>query len=233
MALNESQKKPKTDNLPVALQSFPVQSVSLPTLLTLLRILLIPIMVIFAILPEALWARVVAAAVFFIAALTDALDGYLARRWQQTTPFGAFLDPVADKLLVATALVVLVYRYEGLLITLPALVIVNREIIVSALREWMAELRKHDRVATSALAKWKTGLQMTSIVLLLAGTSDSTGLIGFVVWVGYLMLYLAAILTIWSMINYLRGAWSEFLASIQYKPPVKEESPQESTHYPG
>lgn len=188
---------------------------SMPTLLTLSRIALTPLMVIFAIFSDLLWARVVAACIFCIAAITDFLDGYLARRWRQATAFGAFLDPVADKLLVITALVLLVYRYESLLITLASLIIIVREVTISALREWMAELQKQRGPLTSTLSKWKTAMQMIAIPLLLLGHPGQGGG-DHITTIGYMMLYLAAILTVWSMVNYLKAAWPALQAG--YKP---------------
>lgn len=183
-------------------------TMTLPMLLTLSRIVLIPVMVlVFILSPEVLWVRVLTTIIFCIAAVTDVLDGWLARKWQQSSRLGAFLDPVADKLLVATALVLLIHRYESLLLTLPALVIIGREISVSALREWMAELRARTTIQSNALGKWKTFMQMSAIPLLLFGSPLESGVFWLTAVVGYLMLYLAAVLTIWSMIGYLQSAW--------------------------
>ena len=129
---------------------------NIPNLLTVLRVLLIPIIILLFYLPFA-WSYLAASAVFTIAAVTDWLDGYLARRLEQGTPFGAFLDPVADKLMVAVALVLLVEEHANLWLTLPAAIIIGREIVVSALREWMAELGARAQVAVSNLGKWKCG----------------------------------------------------------------------------
>ena len=112
---------------------------NLPTILTLLRIILIPFFIVAFYLPTE-WGRSAAALLFVLAAFTDWLDGYLARKWDQTSPFGAFLDPVADKLMVAAALVLLVSDRPELLVAIPAIVIIGREIAISALREWMAEM---------------------------------------------------------------------------------------------
>ncbi len=177
---------------------------SLPNLLTFSRILLIPILIIVFYLP---WkgAHVLATAIFIIASVTDWLDGYLARKWKQTTLLGAFLDPVADKVLVATCLLLLVGAKEINYITLPSIVIVGREIVISALRELMAEWGKRTSVAVGLLGKIKTTLQMIAIVLLLAFNPEQT-------WLGSLgvvMLYVAAIMTIWSMIVYMKIAYQE------------------------
>ncbi len=174
-----------------------------PNLLTMLRIILIPVFVI-VFYVEARWAPYAAALVFGAAALTDWLDGYLARRWGQTSPLGAFLDPVADKLMVAVALVLLVQADPRTLVALPAAVIIGREITVSALREWMAEIGARGKVAVSMTGKLKTTAQMISIVLLLLRKS---ALPDWVYDLGLWLLYLAAILTLWSMLLYLRAAW--------------------------
>jgi CDP-diacylglycerol--glycerol-3-phosphate 3-phosphatidyltransferase/cardiolipin synthase len=176
---------------------------NIPNILTLLRIVLIPVFVVVFYLPVP-WARLVCALIFTGAAVTDWLDGYLARRWGQTSPLGAFLDPVADKLMVAIALVLLVQAEASILIALPAAVIIGREITVSALREWMAEIGARAKVKVSMAGKLKTALQMISIVLLILG-SPYLGLP--IYWPAVILLYIAALLTLWSMILYLRAAW--------------------------
>ena len=147
----------------------------------------------------------VTAGLFALAAVTDWIDGYLARRWGQMTAFGAFLDPVADKLMVSIALVLLVERHDTILFTLAACVIIGREIVVSALREWMAELGERTSVAVSYVGKVKTTFQMLAIIGLLAidPATDENWLLAL----SYLMLYAAAVLTLWSMFIYLRAAW--------------------------
>lgn len=142
----------------------------------------------------------VAAAFFALAAVTDWLDGYLARRWNQSTPFGAFLDPVADKLMVAVALALLIERFDTWVLTLPALVIIGREIVISALREWMAEMGKRGAVAVSWIGKLKTTLQMVAILVLLAFPPGH-----MIADVGIITLYGAAALTLWSMIPVPQG----------------------------
>lgn len=176
----------------------------LPNLLTLMRIVLIPVLVVVFYLPFS-WAHAVAAIIFATASFTDWLDGYLARKLKQMSPFGAFLDPVADKLLVATSLLLLVGAKDINYITLPAIVIVGREIVISALREWMAEVGSRASIAVSYMGKAKTGMQMVALVLLLA-FHPALSLWG---WVGFVLLYLAAILTIWSMVIYLGMAWPQ------------------------
>ena len=177
---------------------------SLPNLLTLMRIVLIPIFVGVFYLPFA-WAHSVAAIIFAAAGFTDWLDGFLARKLKQMSPFGAFLDPVADKLLVATSLLLLVGAKDINYITLPAIVIVGREIVISALREWMAEVGNRASVTVNFIGKVKTAMQMLALFLLIAFPPALSywGVIGFI------LLYLAAILTIWSMVIYIMIAWPE------------------------
>jgi CDP-diacylglycerol--glycerol-3-phosphate 3-phosphatidyltransferase len=179
---------------------------TIPNLLTLLRILLIPVFVLVFYLPVT-WAGLGSALVFAVAGITDWLDGHLARRWEQITPLGAFLDPVADKLMVAVALVLLIQVEPSAALALPAAIIIGREITISALREWMAELGARGKVAVSMLGKVKTTAQMVAIFLLLL----QTDLLGLPVQTtGYVLLYLAALLTLWSMMIYLRAAWPNF-----------------------
>ena len=174
---------------------------NIPNLLTLARIGFIPLLVVFFYLPFS-WSMPLAAGLFALASITDWLDGYLARRWDQATPFGAFLDPVADKLMVAVALALMIERYEVVWLTLPALVIIGREIVISALREWMAEMGKRGKVAVSWIGKVKTTLQMVAIFLLLAFAPGTP-----IAHLAVATLYVAAVLTLWSMVLYLRAAW--------------------------
>jgi len=179
---------------------------NIPILLTWLRILLIPLMIGIYYVPDA-WVDGVgrdlaAMLVFVFAALTDWLDGYLARRWNETSAFGTFLDPVADKLVVATALIMLVEF--GRLDAILAVIIIGREITISALREWMAKVGAHKSVAVSMIGKIKTVAQMTAIPLLLYHYPID----GFdVQYLGTWLIYIAAVLTLWSMGYYLRMAW--------------------------
>ena len=174
---------------------------NLPNFLTVARIALIPVFGLIYVATDTLYWLV--ALLFALAAFTDWLDGYLARRLGQTTPFGTFLDPVADKLIVVTALVLLIGAHASLWVTLPGVVIVGREIVISALREWMAEMNRRGLVAVSWLAQVKTALQMVAIIILLANPPH------WEPWVvvGTVLLYAAALITIWSMIHYLRAAW--------------------------
>jgi CDP-diacylglycerol--glycerol-3-phosphate 3-phosphatidyltransferase len=179
---------------------------NIPNLLTLFRLLLIPIFVAVMYFPDH-WisnpnAGLAAAMIFVAAAITDAFDGYLARKWNQSTPFGAFLDPVADKLMVMAALIVLVdlQRIPSVI----ALVIIGREITISALREWMALLGRSTSVAVSTLGKVKTIFQMVAIPFLLFDKP----LFGFIPCheIGSLAIWMAALLTLISMFYYLRMA---------------------------
>ncbi|MDF9391789.1 MULTISPECIES: CDP-diacylglycerol--glycerol-3-phosphate 3-phosphatidyltransferase [Methylococcus] len=184
---------------------------NLPTYLTLLRIALIPILAVLFYLP---WsgAHVVCGIIFAIAAVTDWLDGYLARRLGLTTRFGAFLDPVADKLMVAVALVLIVQAEPQPLIAVASAIIIGREITIASLREWMAEIGQRKRVEVSALGKWKTTFQMLAITLLLLGLdAPHAG----VKTTGELLLVVSATLTLWSMILYLQAAMPVFKASTE------------------
>ena len=176
---------------------------NLPNILTLFRIGLIPVFVAVFYLPFN-WNNIAACLVFIIAAITDLLDGFLARKLRQTSRLGEFLDPVADKLMVAVVLVLLVERNPGILLTLAAAVIIGREIAVSALREWMAELGARSRVAVSIYGKIKTIAQMTALPLLIYHDS----LYGVPVYsLGLVLLYIAVVLTLVSMCQYLVSAW--------------------------
>jgi len=167
-----------------------------------MRIVLIPIFVLVFYLPFP-WAHGLSAIIFAAASGTDWLDGYLARKLKLMSPFGAFLDPVADKLLIATSLLLLVGAKDIEYITIPAIVIVGREIVISALREWMAEIGSRASVTVSFVGKVKTFVQMIALILLLAFHPAHS------VWgiSGFILLYVAAILTIWSMVIYLTIAW--------------------------
>jgi len=180
---------------------------NLPNLLTLFRIALVPVFLVLFFAPVS-WAREGCAAVFALAAVTDWLDGYFARRMGLVSPIGAFLDPVADKLMVAAALVLLVQADPTLWLALPAVVIIGREITVSAVREWMAELGARAQVAVSVVGKFKTAAQMVAVILLLYRDD----LLGIPVYtVGFVLLYVAVILTLWSMTVYIRAAWPSLL----------------------
>lgn len=180
--------------------------INVPIILTWLRIAMIPLVVALFYLPES-WLSVpvrdtVAALAFIVAALTDWFDGWLARRWNQTSSFGAFLDPVADKLMVSAALLVLLHL--GRVDALIALVIIGREITISALREWMAKIGASASVAVHQLGKFKTAAQMVAIPCLLY---DRRLFDLDLALAGRVLIVIAAILTVWSMFYYLRRAW--------------------------
>lgn len=178
-------------------------NINIPNALTLMRIMLIPVLMVVFYVPFKNHL-LVAAGIFAFAAITDWLDGYLARKLGQMTAFGAFLDPVADKLMVAVALVLLVEANRNVFFTIPVAVIIGREIAISALREWMSEIGERATVAVSIIGKIKTTAQMIAILLLLY--AHPVG--GFPTHqVGVVLLYVAAILTLWSMFIYLRAAW--------------------------
>ncbi|ODS61527.1 MULTISPECIES: CDP-diacylglycerol--glycerol-3-phosphate 3-phosphatidyltransferase [unclassified Arenimonas] len=178
-------------------------TLTIPTLLTLFRILLIPVMVAVFYLPYG-WTNVAAAGVFILGAVTDWADGWIARRYGMYSAFGAFLDPVADKLTVAFALLLVVERHDTPLMAMLAAVIIGREITISALREWMAQMGAHGLVKVAALGKIKTIVQMVAISCLLF-EEDLLGLPVFKL--GEWLLAVAAALTLWSGWDYLRAAW--------------------------
>lgn len=176
---------------------------TVPTMLTLLRIVLIPVLVLVFYLPYK-WTNFAAAFIFAFASITDWLDGWIARRYNQFSAFGAFLDPVADKLMVAIALLLTVQKHPTVWMALWAAVIIGREIAVSALREWMAELGQRATVKVATIGKIKTIVQMVALVCLLY----QEPLLGINVFLaGEWLLAAAALLTLWSGLAYLRAAW--------------------------
>ncbi|WP_394132818.1 CDP-diacylglycerol--glycerol-3-phosphate 3-phosphatidyltransferase [Shewanella maritima] len=178
---------------------------NLPIALTFFRLVLLPVFVVLFYLPYT-WAPFAAAFVFWLAAVTDALDGYAARKLNQSTRFGAFLDPVADKVMVATALVLLVQQYDNVFLTLASVLMIGREIVISALREWMAEIGKRGVVAVSWLGKYKTAAQMIAIIGLIWQPTEMLTNVAFGLF------YIAAILTFWSMLAYIIAAWKDLTA---------------------
>lgn len=205
----------------------PTQSIfNLPNNLTIARILMIPLFVAIAYWPPALGIGVpmisnnaianlgmsmgafsdstlrhlILTLLFVLAAITDWLDGYLARRMNITSAFGRFLDPVADKLMVAAALIIIVQWHPNVIMSIAAIVIISREIAVSALREWMAELGNRTSVAVSYVGKLKTTFQMIAIIVLLLNWKSLEIL-------GYVLMIAAVILTLWSMMIYMKAAW--------------------------
>jgi CDP-diacylglycerol---glycerol-3-phosphate 3-phosphatidyltransferase len=178
---------------------------NLPNTLTWLRILMIPGVVILYYLPF-WWAHPAAGIGFALAGITDSLDGYFARKLGLTSRLGAFLDPVADKLIVAAALVLIVSADSRWFVVIMAIVIIGREIAVSALREWMAEIGARGRIKVSQLAKYKTIMQITGLSMMLFHHR----LLGIAIYkLGVVLTAIAAVLTLWSMILYLRLAWPE------------------------
>jgi len=176
---------------------------TIPTMLTLFRIVLIPVLVLVFYWSNR-WANIVACAVFVVGALTDILDGWIARRYQMYSAFGAFLDPVADKLAVTIALFLIVQWHHTVPIALLSAVIVGREITISALREWMAQMGAHGLVKVAGLGKLKTIVQMTAISCLIFREP----LLGLPIFlIGEWLLGIAAALTLWSGADYLRAAW--------------------------
>ncbi|RIY34111.1 CDP-diacylglycerol--glycerol-3-phosphate 3-phosphatidyltransferase [Psittacicella hinzii] len=194
--------------------------ITIPTYFTLFRLLLIPLMVVvyFSLAPRA--AHFYTALIFLIASVTDWIDGFLARKLNAVSNFGKFLDPVADKLIVCVALVLIVYEYtyyrnssfdylfkqNDILVTIAAIIVLCREIIVSSLREWMASLGKSSKVAVSYLGKIKTTAQMTAICFLLWRPNRYSDIYEGMYWIEHMsigLVWLAVVLTIWSMIDYL------------------------------
>jgi CDP-diacylglycerol--glycerol-3-phosphate 3-phosphatidyltransferase len=178
-------------------------NLTIPTMLTLFRIVLVPVLV-FCFYWDNRWSNVVACAVFVLGALTDILDGWIARRYQMYSAFGAFLDPVADKLAVTVALFLIVQWHHTVPIALLSAVIVGREITISALREWMAQMGDHGLVKVPGLGKLKTIVQMTAISCLIF-REPFLGLPIFLI--GEWLLGFAAALTLWSGWDYLHAAW--------------------------
>lgn len=176
---------------------------NLANFFTVLRVLMIPVfMGVYYV--EFPWHRLVASAIFVLACVTDWLDGYTARKLGQCSRFGAFLDPVADKMLVTITLVILAASYNSPWYVVPAAVIVAREVMVSALREWMAENRQRDLVAVGMAGKVKTTFQMIALTVLLATSPAGPAWL----WgAGYVLINVAAALTLWSLWTYLRSAW--------------------------
>ncbi|ABZ76903.1 CDP-diacylglycerol--glycerol-3-phosphate 3-phosphatidyltransferase [Shewanella halifaxensis HAW-EB4] len=178
---------------------------NIPIALTLFRLALLPVFVVLFYIPEP-WSPFAAAFVFWLAAVTDALDGYAARKLKQSTRFGAFLDPVADKIMVTTALVLLISEYSNIWLTLPALFMIGREIVISALREWMAEIGKRGAVAVSWIGKYKTAAQMVAITGLIWQPNE------LLTYAAFGLFYVAAVLTFWSMMSYILAAWKDLTA---------------------
>ena len=180
--------------------------INVPNVLTAFRIFLIPVFVLAYYLLPVTWAAPTAAFIFWLAGITDVLDGYFARKLNQSTPFGAFLDPVADKIMVAVSLVMIVEHYHVVWITIPAMIMICREIVISALREWMAEIGQRASVAVSRIGKIKTFSQMMALFLLIWQQSE------IMEWFGFAFMFIATVLTLWSMFIYMKAAWPALTA---------------------
>ena len=186
---------------------------NLPNIITIFRILLLPLFVIFFFI-DGVAARWITLAIFCTAAWTDWLDGFLARKMNIESPFGAFLDPVADKLLVTVTLVMLAANYSSPWFVIPAAIMVAREVLISALREWMSGNNQRDVVAVGYIGKVKTTTQMLAIIALLAA---HPGTIDVLLVVGYVLIYISAVLTLWSMFSYLKSAWPMLRQDLKQK----------------
>ncbi len=188
---------------------------TIPNLLTLFRIALVPVLVATFYL-DFKGANIVAAIMFAVGAITDWLDGWIARRFGQMSAFGAFLDPVADKLTVTVTLFLIVQADTSALMAIVCAIIVGREITISALREWMSAIGERKHVSVAGIGKIKTIVQMVAITFLLWREP----LLGFPIYnIGEWLLYAAAVLTIWSAAIYMRAAWPVILASDQHNDP--------------
>lgn len=178
--------------------------ITVPNIITMLRIVLIPVFVVAFYLPDFSWKHLLLTVLFFIAGLSDWVDGYVARKLKQHSAFGAFLDPVADKLTVSIAMILLVSAHPEAIMVIPVLVIIGRELAISALREWMANLGDNQSVKVNMAGKWKTFYQFWAIGFILY--EKDIGSFSPLLF-GYILLYIATILTLWSMVSYLRSAW--------------------------
>jgi len=181
---------------------------TIPNIITIVRVLLIPVFVVVYFL-DWKWAHQAGAFIFWFAAITDWFDGYLARKLDQSTAFGAFLDPVADKLIVAAALLLITQSYDTVWITIPAILLMSREVYISALREWMGQQGKQDLVKVSFTGKAKTMAQMLALIGLLSEMEYFLGIRIYWVSLGYILLYFAAVLSFWSMLVYTKAAWDD------------------------
>ena len=186
---------------------------TIPNIITFIRVLLIPVFVV-VYFWDWKWAHQAGAFIFWLAAITDWFDGYLARKLKQSTAFGAFLDPVADKLIVATALLLITHSYASTWITVPAILLLAREVYVSALREWMGQQGLQDAVKVSFMGKAKTMAQMLALIGLLSDLEYFMGIPIYWVTLGYVLLYISAILSLWSMVTYTLAAWPALSNSV-------------------
>ena len=190
---------------------------TIPNQITLFRIILIPVFLVVFYLPIS-WNHFGAFCVFWLAAVSDALDGYLARKLNQSSSFGAFIDPVADKLMVVAALVMIVEDYQSWWVAIPAILMIAREIFISALREFMSSRGKRDEIAVSTMGKYKTAAQMLGIMGLIWRPDYDIPLILFyfpheiLMFLAYMFYGIATVLTFWSMLSYFKVAWPELKA---------------------
>ena len=191
---------------------------TLPNQITLFRIILIPIFLIIFYLPLS-WSHFGAFAVFWLAAVSDALDGYLARKLNQSSAFGAFIDPVADKLMVVAALVMIVQDYQTWWVAIPAIIMIAREVFISALREFMSSRGKRDVIAVSNMGKYKTAAQMLGIMGLIWRPDYDIPLIFFYFphvilnYLSYGFYFIATVLTLSTLLDYFKAAWPELKAN--------------------
>ncbi len=187
---------------------------TIPNQITLFRIILIPVFITVFYLPIS-WNHFGAFAIFWLASISDALDGYLARKLNQSSAFGAFIDPVADKLMVAAALIMIAEDFAVWWISVPAMIMIAREIFISALREFMSSRGKRDTVAVSTLGKYKTAAQMLGIMGLIWQPTYDIPLILFdfpheiLMFAAYAFYFIATVLTVWTMVIYFKAAWPE------------------------
>ncbi|WP_440877250.1 CDP-diacylglycerol--glycerol-3-phosphate 3-phosphatidyltransferase [Thalassotalea sp. PLHSN55] len=191
---------------------------TIPNQITLFRIILIPVFLTVFYLPVS-WNHFGAFCIFWLASVSDALDGYLARKLNQSSAFGAFIDPVADKLMVVCALVMIIEDYNAWYITIPAALMISREIFISALREFMSSRGKRDEIAVSTMGKYKTAAQMLAIMGLIWQPDYDIPLIYFnfpyeiLMFAAYSFYAIATILTVWSMLIYFKATWPELKAN--------------------
>ncbi len=193
---------------------------TIPNQITLFRIILIPVFIVVYYLNDMMpdifsknWSNFAAFAVFWVASVSDALDGYLARKLEQSSKFGAFIDPVADKLMVTIALVLIVSEYRNIWVTIPAVIMIAREIVISALREFMADIGKRGNVAVSELGKWKTAAQMLALMGLIWRPNYDIPLLvvdlppEVIIYAAWMFYFFATIFAFVSMFQYLKAAW--------------------------
>ena len=181
---------------------------NLPNKITLVRIVMIPIFVIVYYL-QLEWNHIISATIFAVAALTDWVDGFIARKYDMVTKFGEFLDPLADKLIVVAALSLLLEVYATPWFAIPAILIIGRELVISGLREWMAKIGLSYKVKVSMIGRVKTWVQMIAIAVLLIASNQYL----FFTFLGFILIYAAAFMSVWSMIHYLKQAWPQLMGN--------------------